>query len=79
MTRPIATAVVAHLRKNAKHAIANMPKVPNVISPSEQQRRFIEGAERWRLEQGLISPTEWHEYEKTMLKQLGLVQSDQQK
>ena len=42
------------------------------LTEQEQLRRFVAGEERWRLDQGLVSPMEWAEYEAAMLQKLGV-------
>lgn len=40
------------------------------VRPSEQIRRYLNGEERWRLEQGLVSPEEWDRYEQAMINKM---------
>lgn len=41
------------------------------ISPEEQIRRFQEGAEFWRVEEGLVTPEQYERYIDTMAQRLG--------
>ena len=43
------------------------------IPREEQLRRFLAGEERYRVEQGLVSPGEYARYEREMLRRLGAV------
>jgi hypothetical protein len=45
-------------------------KARRPVRPSEQIRRYLAGEERWRLEQGLISPEEWQRYEQAMISKM---------
>lgn len=40
------------------------------VSPSEQLDRFIQGAERWRVDAGLVTPEQYARYSDAMLKRL---------
>lgn len=70
-----ATFVVENLRRMARQQQAQMKplqKKPRPVAPSEQVRRFLDGEERYRLESGEITPTQWAEYQRRMLQQLGM-------
>lgn len=56
----------------AKKEQAKLKALPDrrPIAPSEQVQRFLTGAERWRVEKGLVTPAEFAEYEMEMLKRL---------
>ena len=41
------------------------------VPREEQLRRFLAGEERWRVEDGLVSPAEYARYEREMLKRVG--------
>ena len=41
------------------------------VAPSEQVARFLAGGERWRVEQGLVTPAQFGAYELEMLKKIG--------
>ena len=60
----------------AKKQEAKMKALPQrtPIAPSQQLERFLAGAERWRVEQGLVTPQEFAEYEQEMLQRLGALQ-----
>lgn len=47
-----------------------MPKGPAAVEPAEQMRRFLAGEERWRVEAGQVTPQEFVEYERAMLRKL---------
>ncbi len=36
------------------------------LTPQQQVQRYLTGAERWRLEQGQVTPDEWQRYEQAM-------------
>ena len=56
----------------AKKQEARLKALParTPIAPSEQLQRFLTGAERWRVEAGLVTPEQYGEYEMEMLKRL---------
>ena len=43
------------------------------IPREEQLQRFLSGAERWRVDAGLVSPGDWARYEREMLRRVGAV------
>jgi len=51
--------------KNVEPRRRTMP-----ISPSEQLRRFRDGAEFWRVEQGLVTPEQYQRYIDRMAQRL---------
>lgn len=61
---------MSRLVKQEKAKLRQMPAP--TIPEQEQVRRFMAGEERWRLDAGLITPTQWAEYESTMLQKLGV-------
>ena len=70
--------VVAGLRglatTEAKKAGAAAGRGAASFVPREEQlRRFLAGEERWRVEQGLVSPGEYARYQREMLRRLGAV------
>ena len=72
MTRET-TLVVAELKNLAKMQRQRAKPVldrPRHVAPSEQLRRFVAGEERWRVDEGLVTPQEYFEYEKEMLQRL---------
>ena len=56
----------------AKKQEARLKALPNrtPIAPSEQLQRFLTGAERWRVDAGLVTPEEFGQYEQEMIKRL---------
>ena len=48
-------------------------RAASFVPREEQLRRFLAGAERWRVEAGLVSPGEFAAYEREMLRRLGAV------
>lgn len=67
-----ASWAVGNLKRIAKQQGALIKNKPRAIPPGEQVRRFLAGEERWRLEEGLVSPSQWAEYQETMLEKLGI-------
>ena len=63
------TSYIGTLAKKQEAKMKAMPK-RTPIAPSEQLQRFLTGAERWRVDQGLVTPEEFAEYEMEMLKRL---------
>jgi len=60
---------IGRLAKVQEQKLKAMPKrVP--IPPSEQVQRFLTGAERWRVDKGLVTPAQFAEYEMEMLKRI---------
>lgn len=77
MSKRTAEWVSANMARIAKAQAARAPKTRRqTIRPSEQVRRFLNGDERWRLEQGLVTPTQWADYERAMLEELGAIGGD---
>lgn len=63
--------VTNNIGRLVKQEAAKMRKMPRPpISEDEQLDRFMRGAERWRLDAGLITPDQWQEYQATMLRRL---------
>lgn len=71
MSKRAAQWVSANLGRIARAQQARMPQGPRTIPETEQMRRFLDGAERWRVEEGLVTPAQWAEYEQEMLRRLG--------
>lgn len=70
MTRE-AEYVVAQLKRLAQVQAGRMPGSARVaIAPAEQMRRFLAGEERARVARGEITPQQFFEYERAMLKKL---------
>ena len=69
--------VVASLRgladQEARRAGAAGRGAASFVPREEQMRRFLAGEERWRVEQGLVSPGEWAAYEREMLRRVGAI------
>jgi hypothetical protein len=65
--------VVARLKKLAKKERGRFGELgPPVLSPTEQMRRFFSGEEFARVQRGEVTPTGYHEYQREMLKRLGM-------
>ena len=68
--------VVAGLRGLAateakKAGAATRRGAASFVPREEQLQRFLQGAERWRVDAGLVSPAEYAAYEREMLGRLG--------
>lgn len=50
------------LKAIAQRQTQQLAKRPRPVRPSEQLRRFQEGEERWRLDQGLIGEDQYQRY-----------------
>ena len=60
---------VANLGKLTKQQAARMKPYQQQgkpIPPQEQINRYLQGAERWRLEAGMVTPEDWDRYESAM-------------
>jgi hypothetical protein len=66
--------IVANLGQAIKRQQSQMKlrKKPETLLPQEQVRRFLAGEERWRVDAGLVTPVQFAEYEREMLKRLGM-------
>ena len=63
---------IGNLRKIAKWEGGKIPQRGRPLTPSEQLRRWREGAEYERMLSGEITPTQYARYQNAMLKQVGV-------
>lgn len=64
--------MVGNLRRIAKRQQAKMPKQARALTPTEQVRRFMSGAEFERVLSGEIAPTKYARYQDVMLRRFGV-------
>lgn len=66
---PVANYVVGRFKRLAQRE-ARKPAPPRQIPPSEQVARFLAGTERYRVFVGEVTPIQYVEYERAMVKHL---------
>lgn len=65
--------IVGNLRRLAKQQHSKgVGRKGKPLTPDEQMRRFRSGQEFARVRSGEISPTEYHRYQREMLKRAGV-------
>ena len=63
---------IGNLRKVAKREGSRIPQRGRPLTPSEQLRRWGDGAEYERMLSGEITPTQYARYQNAMLKRVGV-------
>jgi hypothetical protein len=67
------TANLVRLAKRERKAVQPyLDRKAAAVPVPEQMRRFLSGAERWQVDAGLVTPEQYVEYQREMLKRLGM-------